>query len=153
MERVDNELTRPVFVYGTLKSKERLHHFLKDQTYVGKATTLDSNFRLKEFANSFPIAFRNTSDECKYKVCGEVYDMQDDEQYANVKLLEENAGYKCVKTIVNLGNHFNEVVEMYVMEEKDIDFGNSALSDNCIRLRNGTQEWSKNYEMDRDSIR
>lgn len=141
------ELERPVFVYGTLKSKERLHHFLKDQAYIGKATTVDNNFLLKEFARSFPIAFRNTSDECKYKIRGEVYDLQDDEQYTNVKLLEENAGYKCVKTLVDLGASGSEIVEMYVMEEKDIDFNNPALSDNCVRLRNGAQEWSKTYEV------
>lgn len=140
-------LERPVFVYGTLKSKERLHHFLKDQSYIGKATTLDNNFLLKEFAKSFPIAFRNTSFECKYKVCGEVYDLQDDEQYTNVKLLEENAGYKCVKTLVSLNSGDVELVEMYIMEEKDIDFDNPALSDNCVRVKNGAQEWSKTYEM------
>ena len=142
-----DKLERPVFVYGTLKSKERLHYFLKKQSYIGKATTVDSNFLLKEFARSFPIAFRNKSDMCKYKIKGEVYDVQDDEQYESIKLLEENAGYKCVKTLVDVGSHTNEVVEMYIMEEPNIDFGNPALSDNCIRVRNGTQEWSKMNEL------
>jgi gamma-glutamylcyclotransferase (GGCT)/AIG2-like uncharacterized protein YtfP len=144
---MDKYALRPVFVYGTLKSKERLHNFLAKQSYLGKATTVDSNFLLKEFARSFPIAFRNNASECKYRVKGEVYDIQDEEQYENVRLLEENAGYKRVKTLVDFGNGIPEIAEIYIMEESDINFNNPALTNHSITVEGNVQEWGRGNEV------
>ena len=40
---------RLMFVYGTLKKGERLHGLLYKQKRIGTATTVDSNFTIKDF--------------------------------------------------------------------------------------------------------
>jgi gamma-glutamylcyclotransferase (GGCT)/AIG2-like uncharacterized protein YtfP len=137
------KLKRPVFVYGTLKSKERLHWFIKDQAYIGKATTVQNDFVLKEFAKSYPIAFRNTNPQLKgtyFKIKGELYDMEDKLAYDNVKMLEENSGYTRVNVLLDV-NGQQELAEMYTMNLDNIDFENSTLGDGSITTVDNAQEW------------
>ena len=58
-ERLMKTNKRLMFVYGTLKKGERLHGLLYKQKRIGTATTVDSNFTIKDFLNSYPITFRH----------------------------------------------------------------------------------------------
>lgn len=82
----------PVFVYGTLKKGFSNHRFLEKETYLGKATSVASNYTLRD-GGSFPymtIAPYGVTD-CG-QVSGEVYAV-DAFTMAHLDRLEGNGSF------------------------------------------------------------
>ena len=124
---------RLMFVYGTLKKGERLHGLLYKQKRIGTATTVDSNFTIKDFLNSYPITFRHFDKKvCRYKVKGE-----------SVKAMELNAGYDLVNTIVQTEDGQEYIAEMFIVEDTPAKSGSSAvLSNKRVITTDNVKEWS-----------
>lgn len=138
------ENKRLMFVYGTLKKGERLHGLLQKQKRIGTAITIDSNFTIKDFLNSYPITFRHFDKKaCKYKVKGELYEIKDDVVYESVKAMELNAGYDLVNTIVETEDGKEHVAEMFLVEDTPAKAGSSSiLTNKRIVTTNNVKEWT-----------
>ena len=138
------ENKRLMFVYGTLKKGERLHGLLQKQERIGTAITIDSNFTIKDFLNSYPITFRHFDKKaCKYKVKGELYEIKDDVVYESVKAMELNAGYDLVNTIVETEDGKEHVAEMFLVEDTPAKAGSSSiLTNKRIVTVDNVKEWT-----------
>mgnify|MGYP003110873263 FL=1 len=135
---------RLMFVYGTLKKGERLHGLLYKQKRIGTATTVDSNFTIKDFLDSYPITFRHFDNKvCRYKVKGELYEIKDDFVYDSVKAMELNAGYDLVNTIVQTEDGQEYIAEMFIVEDTPAKSGSSAvLSNKRVITTENVKEWT-----------
>ena len=138
------ENKRLMFVYGTLKKGERLHGLLQKQKRIGTAITIDSNFTIKDFLNSYPITFRHFDKKvCRYKVKGELYEIKDDFVYDSVRAMELNAGYELVNTIVQTEDGKEHVAEMFLVEDTPAKAGSSSiLTNKRIVTVDNVKEWT-----------
>lgn len=135
---------RLMFVYGTLKKGERLHGLLSKQKRIGSAITIDSNFTIKDFLNSYPITFRHFDTKlCKYKIKGELYEIKSDVVYESVVAMELNAGYELVNTIVETEDGKEHIAEMFLVEETPAKAGgNTILTNKRIVTTDNVKEWT-----------
>lgn len=133
-----------LFVYGTLKKGQRLSGLMSRQKRLGEATTVDSNFTIKDFLRSHPITFRHYDKRtCKYKIKGELYEIKDLASYQAVHNMECAAGYTMVNTIVKLNDGDEYVSEIFIVEDtpsKVID--SNVLSDRHVTTIKGVKEWN-----------
>jgi len=135
---------RLVFVYGTLKRGERLHGLMAKQKRLGDAITVDSNYSIKDFLQSYPITFRHFDKKhCRYRIKGELYDIKDDQVYESVCSMELSAGYSLVNTLVELEDGTEHVAEMFLVEETPAKISKNVLSDFRIKKTDkNIKEWS-----------
>ena len=77
-----------LFVYGTLKEGGRLHHLLKDSTFLGTYYT-EPNYFLFD-TGPVPMVFPVPKGTGQ-KVEGEIYEVNDSE-FRTIKTMEEPAG-------------------------------------------------------------
>ena len=52
-------MAHKLFVYGTLKKGHRLNFLLQKGMFMGKYETVDSDFRMENYFDAFPVVYRD----------------------------------------------------------------------------------------------
>jgi len=85
-------MSHKLFVYGTLKKGHRLNFLLQKGMFMGKYETVDSDFRMENYFDAFPVVYRDPEGK---KIKGELYEIPT-AVYEQVLAMEKGAGYDII---------------------------------------------------------
>lgn len=147
----DLQITNKVFVYGTLKRGYGNNSLLKNSTFIGNATSLESTYLT--FCNGgFPMTI-DTFESDKYKIYGELYEINDMYTMVRLDMLESNGSLytRDIKEFVCENTNEKMIAWIYLYNRNPLEFGNINLNIKYFIDKNGKTviEWKreliKNY--------